>query len=663
MQQSLLLVGLLAIFAQVYIVDHWNPNTSTEMAARQGLLNARKGDSSEGPVEREDSSTLKGKFMVGYQGWFTCPGDGKPVHEGHHGWLHWMNRPLEAGGNATFDLWPSTRELDQDELYTIPGLSLPSSLPAQVFSSRNPKTVRRHFRWMREHHIAGVFLQRFLSEVKNGDDDVRRLRDENLQLVRASAEAEGRVWTIMYDVSGIKGEDVEKYLKEDLLHLLNDLRVTDSPAYLHENGSPVLAIWGMGMSNDHHSPASLVRLLEWIQALKPNGIHIFAGSPSHWRTRDGDCDPDSNFSEVWRRVQNISPWYVGRFSDIDGANVFRQRMREDIDYLRKEDAAYGIHRDYTPVVFPGFSWHNLHGGPPNEIPRQGGTFLYHQLYNALEENVTTVYGAMMDEMDEATALMPAEVDRRNTPQEIPFLALDADGISLPDTWYLRICALAGLALAKKSSLPPRFPLEELQSYKYSGSSGAYQGMSWLVGVFALAEVTNRRITESALALSSDSQITSDRQPSPLPLHRPPPSQPVQPPPILPARRAPALPPRNVAIARTEERRLPPPLVNGNRPPIKEPPVRRPIPEMSFYEESAQASASTEPKSNQATALLNKYIATPENRAQASSLYGKVNEATQQTLTKERKERLARGVETVGAQGYKMFNNIRKGGEK
>lgn len=156
-----------------------------------------------------------------------------------------------------------------------------------------------------------------------------------------------------------------------------------------------------------------------------------------------------------------------------------------------------------------------------------------------------------------------------------------------DLFRRRICALAGLALARKSSLPPRFPLEELQSYKYSGSSGAYQGMSWLVGVFARAEVTNRRMTESALALSSDSQITSDRQPPPLPLHRPPPSQPVQPPPILPARRAPALPPRNVAIARTEERRLPPPLVNGNRPPIKEPPVRRPIPEMSFYEECEQ----------------------------------------------------------------------------
>lgn len=25
-------------------------------------------------------------------------------------------------------------------------------------------------------------------------------------------------------------------------------------------------------------------------------------------------------------------------------------MSEDIDFLQKEDAAYGIHRDYTPVV-------------------------------------------------------------------------------------------------------------------------------------------------------------------------------------------------------------------------------------------------------------------------------------------------------------------------
>jgi hypothetical protein len=44
MQQSILLAVLLAIFAQVYIVDQYNPNTSTDMAVRQGLFNARKAE-------------------------------------------------------------------------------------------------------------------------------------------------------------------------------------------------------------------------------------------------------------------------------------------------------------------------------------------------------------------------------------------------------------------------------------------------------------------------------------------------------------------------------------------------------------------------------------------------------------------------------------------
>lgn len=37
---------------------------------------------------------------------------------------------------------------------------------------------------------------------------------------------------------------------------------------------------------------------------------------------------------------------------------------------------------------------------------------------------------------QATALMPIEPIHRNTPQEIPFMALDADGEVLPDDWYL-----------------------------------------------------------------------------------------------------------------------------------------------------------------------------------------------------------------------------------
>lgn len=98
-------------------------------------------------------------------------------------------------------------------------------------------------------------------------------------------------------------------------------------------------------------------------------------------------------------------------------------MQDDIAHLKKEDAAFAIKRDYSPVVvsyiyievttnsgefsfapkqFPGFAWQNLHSGPVNQIPREGGTFLYRQLYNALDLDVPTVYGAMFDEYDEVS---------------------------------------------------------------------------------------------------------------------------------------------------------------------------------------------------------------------------------------------------------------------
>jgi hypothetical protein len=35
-----------------------------------------------------DPSTLTGKLIMGYQGWFNCPGDGTTV-----GWWHWFSGP------------------------------------------------------------------------------------------------------------------------------------------------------------------------------------------------------------------------------------------------------------------------------------------------------------------------------------------------------------------------------------------------------------------------------------------------------------------------------------------------------------------------------------------------------------------------------------------
>ena len=70
--------------------------------------------------------------------------------------------------------------------------------PAYLFSSRNPKTVSRHFRWMKEYGLDGVLVQRFVGEIrrKRADGDVV------LKNIMAAAKEYGRTFAIEYDISG-----------------------------------------------------------------------------------------------------------------------------------------------------------------------------------------------------------------------------------------------------------------------------------------------------------------------------------------------------------------------------------------------------------------------------------------------------------------------------
>ncbi|MCA9068889.1 MAG: hypothetical protein KDA84_08205, partial [Planctomycetaceae bacterium] len=94
---------------------------------------------------RIDARSLHGKVLCGYQGWFRCPGDGS-----NEGWHHWSrDKRRLTPKSVSVEMWPDLSEFTEQEKYLVPGWSRAQSEPATLFSSVHPKTVQRHFEWMR----------------------------------------------------------------------------------------------------------------------------------------------------------------------------------------------------------------------------------------------------------------------------------------------------------------------------------------------------------------------------------------------------------------------------------------------------------------------------------------------------------------------------------
>lgn len=378
-----------------------------------------------------DATTLNHKLLMGYQGWFACPGDGSPVDS----WVHWFRHNDPVATNATVDFWPDVSELDADELFAT-RMTLPDGSPAKVYSAFNEKTVQRHFQWMRENDLDGVFLQRFVSELS--DPRFFALRNQVTANVRAGAEKYGRVFAIMYDISGESTNRLVSALTNDWNFLTHTLRVTSSDRYLHHQGKPVVAIWGFGFSGRRDTPE---QALATIQFFKAAGCTVMGGVPTHWRTLNSDAQTNAAWAEVFRTFDVISPWSVGRYGDDAGADDFTRQVTVP-DLVAVKVAG----RDYMPVIFPGFSWHNLTGGKLNQIPRRGGEFYWRQAFNAVNAGCNMIYGAMFDEVDEGTAMFKLAPSSEQTPAQGGFVPLDADGAKLPSDWYLRLANEAGKML-------------------------------------------------------------------------------------------------------------------------------------------------------------------------------------------------------------------------
>jgi hypothetical protein len=254
--------------------------------------------------------------------------------------------------------------------------------------------------------------------------------------VQAGAEAEGRVFAIEYDVSGVDEAHLVEWLEADWKYLVDTLQVTASPRYLQDGGKPVLYLWGLGFADRPGTPAAAATLIDWLttSADPRYRVTLVGGVPANWRTLDGDAKTDPAWARVYRSFDVLSPWTVGRFADDAGADAYRATsLAADLA------AVTAAGKRYMPVVFPGFSWHNVHGGGVvNEIPRRGGAFYWRQVRNAVGAGATMLKTAMFDEVDEGTAMFKLAPTAAALPTGASLVPLDADGQALPSDFYLRV---------------------------------------------------------------------------------------------------------------------------------------------------------------------------------------------------------------------------------
>jgi hypothetical protein len=383
-----------------------------------------------------DPSTLNGKVMCGYQGWFLAEGDGSGM-----GWVHYGHDNFGPGA-CTVDFWPDMSEAGPDERYDTP-FHLPDGSVATVFSSYNAKTVDRHFKWMADYGIDGAFLQRFGTELLTPEryDHLNAVLDN----VRRAANAHGRTWAVMYDLSGLEKGQIDSVIIADWKRLVDRMAVNRDPSYQQQNGKPVVAVWGVGFNEGrHYTLEECAHLIDFLKHdPKYGGNCVMLGVPYGWREQNRDAVTDPNFHNLIRTADIVSPWAVTRYASIqDFNNGLKIYAEPDLQWCRQN------HLDYLPVIFPGFRWKNLmatrgHPNTSDEIDRLKGRFFEAQGRGLISAGVNMLYVAMFDEIDEGTAIFKCT----NEPPGAPGDFGTFDG--LPSDAYLKIAGEFSASLKKK----------------------------------------------------------------------------------------------------------------------------------------------------------------------------------------------------------------------
>jgi len=370
-----------------------------------------------------------GKVTVGYQGWFAANGDGSPINAWWHWATDWSQAPSPT--NNGIRAWPDIR--DYTTTYPTSFSNLGNGQPATLYSDYNDQTVNIQFSWMQQNGIDGAALQRFNPNGVEGP-----IRDAVTARVKTAAETYGRKFYIMYDVSG--WTNMQSEVKTDWTSKMS--AYTSSSAYAHQNGKPVVCIWGFGFNDDNHNFSASV-CLDVINWFKSQGCYVIGGVPREWRTGVGGSR--AGYIDVYHAFNMLSPWLigaVGNISDADG--IYNNFMIGD----EADCKANGV--DYQPCVLPGdLSLHQ----------RIHGDLMWHMFYNAVKAGVQGIYISMFDEYNEGNQIAKTAENASMIPAGSGFPGLDEDGTACSSDYYLRLTGDGGKMLKGQITLTATRPTQ------------------------------------------------------------------------------------------------------------------------------------------------------------------------------------------------------------
>jgi len=365
-----------------------------------------------------NADSIKGKVVAGYQGWFRTPND---MYDGN--FRHWT---------GVVDMWPDRLDYNPEDLVVLPGAETLSGQQGRVFSSASSAVVQKHFEWMRKYNIDGVYLQRFFVNAAAGANPEWVLAN-----VREAAHREGRVWAIEYDISSGPGQDpnLVSRITADWKWLVDTVKITEDSRYLHEQGKPVVVIWGAGIRTDM-TVSSMDALVDFFKNDPIYGNNFVVGFTS------------MSFTPEWEdhnsKYDSIAAW-MGLGS--------QQRVA---------DAAARYGHPAHAHIWPGFSRHN---DQMAEFPsatyqdRAGGNFFWDRISTGVNlVDPETFFIGMFDEYNEGTAVMPMTDDHPVVPGVngyYPFI----DNVGSPKDWWLTLSGTANDMLNKHIPITFTLPTE------------------------------------------------------------------------------------------------------------------------------------------------------------------------------------------------------------